>query len=51
MLENSIQFSKQIEAKIRSEHKTERQELAEEDKSDQAAKLPKGWTTLCVIMA
>jgi hypothetical protein len=43
MLESNIQLSRQIEANVRSEHKSEQQELAEEDKSDHDAKLPKGW--------
>ncbi len=44
MLESNIQLMRQIEANVRSEHKSEQQEVAEEDKRDHDAKLPKGWS-------
>jgi len=42
-LESDIRLLMQIEANIRKEHQSEQQELAEEEKMDQAAKLPRGW--------
>jgi hypothetical protein len=43
-LQNNIEFSKQIESKIRREHRSEQQESALEDKMDQQSNSPKGFS-------
>jgi len=43
-LERNIEFHRYVEAKVRQEGRSEKQEQEYEDKSDGAAKLPKGWS-------
>jgi hypothetical protein len=43
-LESNIRLLMQVEANMRSRHLSERQESAEDEKVDQAAKLPRGWS-------